>query len=131
MRQRLVLQQTIAGVALMLVITVAGVRVGRSQSEGWREVGRCTAFNRAVVIYEAPVHQTVVVHLNNRCGKPLELVVSDQAGKELAKGFVSRHAWERLTVRVPQGGRITIDNGQNPFPADDNSPVSVRFEVQR
>jgi hypothetical protein len=84
-----------------------------------------------VVIYEAPVHQTVVVHLNNRCGKPLELVVSDQAGKELAKGFVSRHAWERLTVRVPQGGRITIDNGQNPFPADDNSPVSVRFEVQR
>jgi hypothetical protein len=62
---------------------------------------------------------------------PLELVVSDQAGKELAKGLASRHAWERLTVQLPQGGRIAIDNSQNPFPADDNSPVSVRFEVQR
>jgi hypothetical protein len=84
-----------------------------------------------VVIYEAPVNQTVVVHVNNRCGKPLELVASDRAGKELARGIASRQAWERLTVRLPQGGRIAIDNSQNPFSADDSSPVSVRFEVQR
>jgi hypothetical protein len=115
----------------MLVIAVAGVREGASQSEGLREVGRCTTFNRRVVIYKAPVNQTVVVYVNNRCGKPLELVVSDQAGKELGKGIASRQALEKLTIKVPQGGQLAIDNSQNPSPADDNSPVSVRFEVQR
>jgi hypothetical protein len=127
-------RRKILGLVVMGVIAMAGMsdRASGGAGFGLEQVGRCADFNRPVKIYgPADKPTTLVLHVDQHCSKPLEIVVYDGARHEVARDLASPRAWTTRTVRLPIGGRIELDNTQNPFPSDDRSPVSVKFEAPR